>query len=65
MKPGSGFLEAGVGVRGVGSDWVAFARGEAGARLSERAAVFAFAEAVMRPTLTPEWMAGVGARLTW
>lgn len=42
-----------------------FARGELGARVDERLAVFAFAEAVMRPTLTPEWMAGVGARVTW
>lgn len=65
LRPGHGFAEASAGVRGDGGGLVGFARGEVGARVDERLAVFAFAEAVMRPTLTSDWMAGVGARLTW
>lgn len=54
-----------VGGRGVGRDFAAFARGELGARVDERLSVFGFAEALLPSSLTPEWQAGIGARLTW
>lgn len=61
----AGYAEVNVGARGIGRDFAGFARGELGARVDERLAVFGFAEALLPSSLTPEWQAGVGARLTW
>jgi hypothetical protein len=48
---------------------VGFARGELGARLTPGASLFAFGEATlsgqMGGPVTPGWLAGVGARVTW
>lgn len=65
LPVGDGYAEVSAGARGVGLSAVAFARGELGARVAERAAVFAFAEAMLPSTLTPEWQAGIGARVSW
>ena len=65
LQPGHGYAELSVGGRGVGRGLAAYARGELGARVDERLAVFGFAEALLTSSLTPEWQAGVGARLTW
>lgn len=65
LLPGHGYAELSAGARGVGRGLAAYARGELGARLDERLAVFGFAEALLPSSLTPEWQAGVGARVTW
>lgn len=65
LTPGHGYAELSAGARGVGRGLAAYARGELGARLDERLAVFGFAEALLPSSLTPEWQAGVGARITW
>jgi len=65
LDPGHGYAELSAGARGVGRGLAGFARGELGAKPTERLAVFAFAEALLPSTLTPEWQAGVGARVTW
>ena len=65
LPKGHGYAELSAGARGVGRGLAAFARGELGARVDERLSVFGFAEALLPSTLTPEWQAGVGARVTW
>jgi len=65
LEPGHGYAELSAGARGVGRGLAAYARGELGARVDERLSVFGFAEALLPSTLTPEWQAGIGARLTW
>lgn len=65
LPAGHGYAELSAGVRGIGRDFAGYARGELGARVDERLSVFGFAEALLPSTLTPEWQAGVGARVTW
>lgn len=65
LPAGHGYAELSAGARGVGRGLAGFARGELGARATERLSVFAFVEALLPSTLTPEWQAGVGARVTW
>lgn len=69
LQPGQGYAELTAGVRGEGTSVVGFARGELGARVTPGLSLFAFGEATLTGGLdrglTPGWMAGVGARLTW
>lgn len=64
---GEGYAELTGGVRGLGLNASAFARGELGYRPAAGVSLFAFGEVsapLFRPA-GPEWMAGVGARFTW
>lgn len=65
LEPGHGYAELSAGARGIGRDFAGYARGELGARVDERLAVFGFAEALLPSSLTPEWQAGIGARVSW
>lgn len=69
LKPGQGYVELTAGARGEGASVVGFARGELGARVTPGLSLFGFGEATLTGGLdrglTPGWMAGVGARLTW
>lgn len=65
LPRGAGYAEVSIGARGIGRDFAGYVRGELGARVDERLAVFGFAEALLPSTLTPEWQAGVGARVSW
>lgn len=61
LPVGAGYIEAQLGARGHGSDWLGYARAEAGWRPLKPLALFGFAEA----TTASGWAAGLGARLSW
>ncbi|PZR17543.1 MAG: hypothetical protein DI536_04310 [Archangium gephyra] len=57
------------GARGEGTSIVGYARGELGWKPSGNVSLFGFGEATLSGTgferMTPGWMAGVGARVSW
>lgn len=53
------------GLRGLGTDFAAYVRGELGYRPAANVALFAFGEAATATGFTPAWQSGVGARVTW
>lgn len=62
---GHGYAEVTGGLRGVGKDFAAYARGEAGWRPAANVVLFGYGEGLFGARITPEWQAGVGARVTW
>lgn len=69
LPSGSGYAEVTAGARGEGRNVVGYARGELGWKPSGNVSLFGFGEASvggsLGGSLTPAWMAGVGARVTW
>lgn len=69
LRPGQGYAELTAGARGEGASIVGFVRGEVGARVTPGLSLFGFGEATLGGQLggplTPGWMAGIGARVTW
>lgn len=60
-----GYAEVTGGLRGVGKDFAAFARGEVGYRPTANVSLFAFGDGTFRTSIAPAFMAGLGARVAW
>lgn len=69
LPAGAGYAELTAGARGEGASVVGYVRGELGWRPTGHVSLFGFGEAHVSGTglerMTPGWMAGIGARVSW